>query len=405
MVSFASYAFNKSHAAAYAYLAYQTAYLKCHYKGSYMAALMSSVMGMTGKLAEYVSSCRSSGIEVCRPDVNRSMRGFSYTEGKMYFGLLAIKNVGTGLADAIIAERSKNGAYTGLQDFCERVSGRELNKKALENLIKSGALDGLGLNRRQMVENYENVLDVTGSAGIGIIEGQLNFLEAQDSAEMNMRIPFRPEYDAKKLLMMEKEATGMYISGSPLNEFRYISSLFHTKDISLAASGTGLRDGEKIKLLCSLQEKKLHVTKKGDRMCFMTLADDTGEIDAIMFPDLFAISSAKLTEERILLVNGRVSVKDDSISVICESVFTEEELPHLIGNMKLCIKTDSASMQVRPELVRLCESYPGTTGICFYLTDSRKTVVPKTKLSLEVTSRSYDELSAIYDSSRTGLIS
>ena len=405
MVSFASYAFNKSHAAAYAYLAYQTAYLKCHYKGAYMSALMSSVMGMTGKLAEYVSSCRSSGIEVCRPDVNRSMRGFTYTGGKMYFGLLAIKNVGTGLADSIVSERRKNGAFTGLQNFCERVNGRELNKKALENLIKAGALDGLGLNRRQMAENYENVLEVTGSAGSGVIEGQLNFLEAQETSGMSMHIPFKPEYDDKKLLLMEKEATGMYISGSPLSGCRYIASLFHTKNISDAANINSVKDGDQVKLLCTLQETKLHVTKKGDKMCFMTLSDDTGETDAVIFPDLYALSASKLTDERVLLISGRISVKDDSVSVICSSVFTEEELPHLISNMKLCIKTDSRSMAVAPELVRLCDRYPGTTKICYYLTDARKTVMPKNPLSIEITAQSYSELSAIYEHSQTGLIS
>ena len=147
MVSFASYAFNKSHAAAYAYLAYQTAYLKYHYRGIYMAALMSSVMGMSSKLSEYIDACRDYGIEILRPDINKSNKGFTFVDGKMYFGLLAIKNAGSGLADKIINEREENGAFFSLQDFCERIGGRELNKKALENLIKAGAFDGLGYRR------------------------------------------------------------------------------------------------------------------------------------------------------------------------------------------------------------------------------------------------------------------
>ncbi|MBQ4533867.1 MAG: DNA polymerase III subunit alpha, partial [Ruminococcus sp.] len=174
MISFASYAFNKSHAAAYAYLSYQTAYLKCHYNGIYMAALMSSVMSGAGKLAEYISSCRSSGINILPPDINRSIKGFRFENGKMYFGLLAIKNIGSGLAEKIIAERKLNGNYRGLQDFCERVGGRELNKKALENLIKAGAFDNLGLNRRQMLEYYETILEDCSSSSRGMIEGQLN---------------------------------------------------------------------------------------------------------------------------------------------------------------------------------------------------------------------------------------
>ena len=162
MVSFASYAFNKSHAAAYAYLAYQTAYLKCHYCGVYMSALMSSVMSSTDKLTEYINACKNYGIDIHRPDINRSMKGFTYKNGGIYFGLLAIKNAGSGLADRIISER-QHGDFKSLQDLCERLDCRELNKKALENIIKSGALDGLGLNRRQMLESYEMILDRAGS--------------------------------------------------------------------------------------------------------------------------------------------------------------------------------------------------------------------------------------------------
>ena len=236
MVSFASYAFNKSHAAAYAYLAYQTAYLKYHYKGIYMAALMSSVMSSAGKLAEYINSCRAGGIEIMRPDINKSMKGFTYSGNKMYFGLLAIKNAGSGLADRIIADRLMHGSFRSLQDFCERLEGRDLNKKALENLIKAGAFDGLGLNRRQMLDHYEMILEKVASGSRGVIEGQLNFLESDQTQDMNIKIPYMPDYNSKKLLAMEKEAAGMYLSGSPLSEYAYIASLMHTRSVSSVVS-------------------------------------------------------------------------------------------------------------------------------------------------------------------------
>jgi len=404
MISFASYAFNKSHAAAYAYLAYQTAYLKYHYKGLYMAALMSSVMGMTGKLSEYINVCRSEGIEICRPDVNRSMKNFTYIDDKMYFGLLAIKNVGAGLAERIISERALNGAYKGLQDFCERIDGRELNKKALENIIKAGALDGLGLNRRQMLENYEYMLTLTSSGNRGIIEGQLNFLEEQDTSQMNIRIPFKPDYEHKVLLAMEKEAAGMYISGSPLKEYGYISSLMHTQSISTILNGNGIKDGSKVKLLCTIQEKKLHVTRKGEKMCFLTLADDTGEIDALVFPDLYSAAASMLNEDSIVLAGGEISVKDDRLSVICGSLTDEASFSRITDNMKLCIKTTAKSASVPPELVRICEKYSGTTAVCFYLTDLKKTVMPKKQLTLSVTPQSAAELMQIFDISQVGLI-
>ena len=231
MVSFASYAFNKSHAAAYAYLAYQTAYLKCRYRGIYMAALMTSVVGISSKLAEYIASCRESGIEVCPPDINRSVKGFICSEKRMYFGLLAIKNTGSGLADKIIAEREKNGCFTGIQNFCERMNGHELNKKALENMIKAGAFDGLGLNRRQMLENYENLLEAAGSDRRSMIDGQLNFLADDSTDDNGIKIPYRPEYDTKKLFAMEKEATGMYLSGSPLDAYSWFGKLIHVRKI------------------------------------------------------------------------------------------------------------------------------------------------------------------------------
>ena len=404
MVSFASYAFNKSHAAAYAYLAYQTAYLKYHFCGEYMAALMSSVMGMTGKLAEYISATRSAGIEMHRPDVNMSTKNFRYSGRMMYFGLLAVKNVGSGLADRIIQERSVNGRYTGLQDFCERLSGRELNKKALENLIKAGALDGLGLNRRQMAENYDMIMDLTASGSRGIIDGQLNLLEAQDSSELNIRIPPRPEFERRKLLAMEKEAAGMYITGSPLDEFAYLASLMHTKRIAEISDTESVRDGEQVRLLCSITDRKLHTTKKGDKMSFLTVEDDTGETEAVVFPDLFAISAAKLAPERIIMISGKLSVKDDSVSVICGSIAAEEELGRMTENMKLCIKTASEKASVSPELVRICAKYPGNTPVCFYLTDRKKLVMPKNKLTLGISAQSSGELSELFGASQVGLI-
>lgn len=406
MISFASYAFNKSHAAAYAYLAYQTAYLKYHYRGIYMASLMSSVMGNTEKLTEYINVCRESGIEVLRPDVNVSMKGFAYADGKMYFGLLAVKNAGSALADKIISERNDNGRFTGLQDFCERMTGRELNKKALENLIKAGAFDGLGLNRRQMLDSFEMLHDMAVSGTHGVIEGQLNFLDSvPSSADTGVKIPYKPEFDFKKILNLEKEAAGMYLSGSPLTEYSYVSKLMHTKTIgSVNSISPHVRDGDSVKLLCILQNKKLHQTKKGDRMCFLGVADDTGEIRAVVFPELFAVCANRLNEDSVLLISGKISITDDSVTVICGSVTAETEFSHLIGNMKLCIKASSDKAAVSSELMSICEKYKGATPVCFYLTDMKKTVLPRNKPSLEINADSCNELFSLFDSSQIGLI-
>lgn len=404
MVSFASYAFNKSHAAAYAYLAYQTAYLKYHYRGIFMAALMSSVMGANTKLSEYIDSCRDYGIEILRPDINKSNKGFTYVEGKMYFGLLAIKNIGSGLADKIIIDREENGSFLSLQDFCERIDGRELNKKALENLIKAGAFDGLGLNRRQMLDFYETLIEIASSSSRDIIDGQLNFLEGTDTTQMNIRIPFKPEFDHKELLNFEKECTGMYLSGHPLTPYTWLGEIMHTKKIRELISYGEECDGKNVKILCFTDSIKIHVTKKGDKMCFVNIADETGEIEGIVFPDLFAISGQKLKTDSIIIVNGKISMKDDRVTVICGAITAESEFERLISNMKLCIKTLSTETVLRPELVNICSRYKGDTSVCCYLTDIKKTVVPRSKLSLKLSKTSYEELKQHFTSSQIGLI-
>ena len=404
MVSFASYAFNKSHAAAYAFLAYQTAYLKCHYRGVYMAALMSSVMGVTAKLSEYIASCQSSGIEVLRPDINRSMKGFTYEDGKMYFGLLAVKNAGSGLADCIIAERRKNGDFKGLQDFCERTDHRELNKKALENLIKAGAFDGLGLCRRQMLENYEMLLEVSAAGSKGVIEGQLDLFGGENSDEMNIKIPYLPEYPKRKLYAMEKEATGMYLTGDPLAESSYISQLMKCRSIASLQPDGGIRDGDSVRILCTVQEKKIHVTKKGDKMCFLSITDGTGEAEAVVFPEIYAVNAASLTEDSILYINGKVSFKENGASIVCSVLAPEKSFSRMASNMKLCIKTDRKQQESIGRLAEVCTRYPGDTQVCFYFTDVKKMAAPRRKMSVMINEASYRELTDIFPPEQIGLI-
>lgn len=404
MISFASYAFNKSHAAAYSYLSYQTAYLKYHYRGIYMACLMSSVMSVTSKLTEYINICKSAGIEIVRPDINKSMSNFAYTGGKMYFGLLAIKNIGSGLAEKIIKERNIHGKFNGLQDFCERMNVRELNKKALENLICSGAFDGLGLNRRQMLDNYEMILESAASGTRGVIEGQLNLLDAFGAQDdMNIKIPYAPEYDTRRLLAMEKEAAGMYLTGDPLSEFSYLTELMHTKFIKDINSLNGVKDGDEVRVLCTMQSNKIHITKKNEKMAFITIEDSTGELEGVVFPDLYAVSASRLKEGSILMVKGKISVKDESVTIVCGSVLAENDFNRNFSNMKLCIKTTSADTKI-DELKRVCTDFRGDTAICFYFTDVRKILMPKMRLSIEISSDSYRKITEIFNSKDVGLI-
>ncbi len=405
MVSFASYAFNKSHAAAYAYLSYQTAYLKCHYRGIYMSALMSSVMGNTAKLAEYISDSRAAGTAVVRPDINRSMKGFFYDSGKIYFGLLAIKNVGAGLAERIIAERESGGAYRSLQDFCERLQGRELNKKALENMIMAGAFDGLGLNRRQMIENYEMILDTVTNGSRGVIEGQLNFLDQAGAEDLDIKVTYRQEYDNRTLLNMEKEAAGMYLTGDPLSEYSYLGGLMHVTKAGQLTEEHGIKDGSAIRMLCIAESIREHITRSGDKMCFMVLADDTGETEAVMFPDLYAVVGRQIKPDSIVIVSGKASVKDDGVSVVCSYAAEESSFPQYIARQKLCIKADSGDSGVMSGIREVCGRYPGETEVIFYLTDQHKKVRPREKLTIRVCEESTEALGRVTEKSKIGLIS
>ena len=197
----------------------------------------------------------------------------------------------------------------------------------------------------------------------------------------------------------------MYLSGSPLSEYDYISKLMHTKTIgSVNSISADIKDGDNVKLLCILQNKKLHQTKKGDKMCFLSIADDTGEIRAVVFPELFAICANKLNDDSVLLISGKISVTDETVTVICGSVTAETEFARLTANMKLCIKTVSSGAAVSSELMKICQENKGTTPVCFYLTDLKKTVLPKNKLSLDINSDSYNELLKLFDASQIGLI-
>lgn len=405
MVSFGSYAFNKSHAAAYSYISYQTAYLKCHYFGEYMAAQLSSVISVTSKLGEYIDHCRKNGIKIVPPSVNKSMIGFAYSDGKMYFGLSAIKNTGAGLALRIIDEREKSGDYKSFQDFCERISGRDLNRKSVECMIKSGCFDGLGNNRRELVESYEQIMDAVSSGSGSVIEGQLNFLSDMTSVHSEIPIPQRAEYDYKVMLNLEREAAGMYLSGDPVDQYSYLAKLLRTPPIrEITSENSRFKDGEAVKLLCTIQDKKAHVTRKGDKMCFLTVSDSSGEVDAVVFPDLFAVSASRLCHDGVLLISGKISRKDESTSIVCDSIFSDLDFDRFISGKKICIKLHSSRLGDLTALEHLSAVHRGETRVCFYLTDIGKTVMPKKQISMKITSNSFKKLSELFSADNIGLI-
>ena len=404
MESFASYAFNKSHAAAYALVAYQTAYLKTHYFGDYMAALMTSVISETPKLMSYVEECRNAGVDVLPPDVNTGEWGFSYHDGQLRFGLLAIKGLGKGLIDRMVMERRKNGKFAGFVDFCRRMSACGMNKRILESLILSGALDRLDCNRRQMMLNYEFVMESVSGAMDAGIEGQMSlFGDGEISAEGDLQIAPAPDYEPLQKMQMERSATGLYLSGHPLESMAALAKLLRC--VSAAAMNEA-KDKTECSLMCMLQSIKKYRTKSGEDMAFVTLEDTSGEIEALVFPKLYSISAGRLLPDKVLYVSGQISRKDDENSLICGSILSEDDFPQMLRQRQLCIKIGSspeehAALQRLPEI---CRAYPGETEIVLYLTERRKYAAMKPLLRIEPSQALYEALCKLFRPEAIGLI-
>ena len=343
MEDFASYAFNKSHAAAYAKLSYQTAYLKCHFPREYMSALISSVLGMSGKVAEYMEECNRLRIAVLPPHVNKSESGFIVTEGDIRFGLLAIKNVGRTLIERIVAERTENGPYRSFYNFCQRLQGRDLNRRAVESLVKSGALDELGYNRREMFTGIPRVLEALDSASRRNVEGQIGFFDLPVQAGSNEPVlEHMEDFSLADRLEMEKEAAGMYLTGNPLDEYRDLY-----RNPSLASIGGILRsaeegegpyaDGQQVTVFGRISRLKKKLSKNNTAMAFVTLEDISGTMEVLVFPNVYSAFAGMLQEGQILRIFGRLS-------------FTEEQEPKLVCDRVAGIpsREETASAQRPP---------------------------------------------------------
>ena len=325
MISFASYAFNKSHAACYAYVAFQTAYLKCHYPHEFMAALLTSVLDNTAKVIEYTSECQRIGIKVLPPDINVSRGGFTVDGESIRFGLNAVKSVGRNLIDAVVKDR-KNRPYRGLYDFCKRLHGNELNRRALENLVKAGAFDALEPTRRGMIDSAEGVLKSVETDARQNLEGQMDLFGMMGGEEEQVatdyKIPNTPEYPASELLKMEKEVSGLYLSGHPLDAYRPQIRQISTCTIADLQGEEARRfDNQNVTILCTVVKNKIMTTKSNTLMAFTTVEDLTGTMELLIFPRVLAECRAALQENAVVVANGRVSVKEEEAArLIVEGV-------------------------------------------------------------------------------------
>ena len=333
MIDFAKYAFNKSHAAAYAVVAYQTAYLKYYHPVEYMAALMTSVIDNPGKVAEYIYSCRQMGIKILPPDINRGVGNFSVDNGNIRYGLAAIKSIGRPVIESIIEERKLRGEFKNLKDFIERLSGKEVNKRTVENFIKSGAFDSLKGTRKQLMMIYIRVMDQVNQEKKYSMTGQMSLFDIVDEEqkkEFEITLPDVGEYQKETLLAFEKEVLGVYLSGHPLEEYEEkwrnnISATTQDFQLDEETGVTKVRDGAKEIIGGMITSKTIKYTKKNQTMAFITIEDLMGTVEVVIFPRDYEKNQQYLQEDSKVFVKGRVSEEDDNASkLICEEIIPFE---------------------------------------------------------------------------------
>ena len=322
ILDFASYAFNKAHAVCYAIVAYRTAYMKRHHPQQYMAALLTSVLDNSNKVAEYIAECRELGIKLLPPDVNESGANFTVAGENLRYGLVAIKGIGWGAINGLVAERESGGLFKSFEDFCRRMSGRELNRRAVENLIKAGAFDSMGYKRRALVQICGAVIDSISQAARDNISGQMDLFgnpdEGGEARPVSIPIPDIEEFSARERMAMEKETTGLYLTGHPMDEYRAAVKKIGASPIGAVmndfAAEDGPRsfaDGQYITVAGVVAGARTRPTKNNSLMSYITLEDDTGAMEVIAFQRVLDQSSMFIKDNAALIVRGRISVRDE----------------------------------------------------------------------------------------------
>ena len=372
MIDFAKYAFNKSHAAAYAVVSYQTAWLKYYYPVEFMAALMTSVIDNPGKVSEYIYTCRQLGIEILPPDINKGEGSFSVDNGNIRYGLAAIKSIGRPVIDAIIAERNARGEFKNLKDFIERLSGKEVNKRTIESFIKSGAFDSLGGTRKQFMVIYVKILDQVNQERKYSMTGQLSLLDMVDDdqkAEFDIPLPPVGEYEKETKLAFEKEVLGIYLSGHPMEEYeekwkKNISRTTLDFQLDEETGRTKVHDGAREIVGGIITSKTIKYTKNNQTMAFIMLEDLAGSVEVVIFPKVYEKNQQYLNEESKVFVKGRVSEEDEAASkLICESIVPFEQTKR---ELWLQYADKEAYLSKEKELLELLKDSDGSDSVVIY---------------------------------------
>ncbi|MGQ0811950.1 MAG: DNA polymerase III subunit alpha, partial [Nitrospiraceae bacterium] len=361
---FAGYGFNKSHAAAYAVVCYQTAYLKAYYPMEFMAALMTTDMGNTDKIVGYFTECRDLGIKVLGPDINESQKHFAVADGSIRFGLAAIKNVGEGAVDSVIAIRNATGRFRSFFDFCRRVDLHKVNKRMLEGLIKAGAFDSTGARRSQLIAVLDQAVEDGAAAQRERELGQTSIFGEDITGTGSMAdpaLPHVPEWDQGQLLKCERELTGFYITAHPLARYEAALRTFATTTTSGVVDAS---DGREVKLCGVISTVKMMLTKKGDRMAYFTVEDLHGTIEIIAFPDFFKTYAEVLAPERVVRVTGTVDRGDKGTKLRGIKIELLAELQtRAITRINIRVGDSSEAARQLPLLQQVLQRHPGATSV------------------------------------------
>ena len=409
MIDFAKYAFNKSHAAAYAVVSYQTAYLKYYYPVEFMAALMTSVIEMPNKVSEYIQVCRQMNIRILPPDVNSGIYGFSVDNGAIRYGLSAIKSVGRPVIEALVEERENRGPYLSLKDFIQRLTG-VVNKRAIENFIKAGAVDCLEGNRRQKMTVYAQIVDSIAQDKKNTVAGQMSlfdFAEEDVKKDFEIRMPDVGEYDKDTLLSYEKEVLGIYLSGHPLERYSsMMEKMISAKTTDFQADEEGgiprITDGQKVIVGGMIADKTIKYTKTNKVMAFFTLEDLVGTVEVVVFPRDYEKWQKYLNEDARVFVQGHVDAGDDRASkLILEKVRSFDEMPKEVW---IQFKDRDDYGKNEEELLRNLRSVPGNSSVVIYLKDVNAMKRLPAGYHVQITDSWTEEMKEKYGSSNVKVV-
>jgi len=389
MIDFAKYAFNKSHAAAYAVVSYQTAYLKYYYPVEYMAALLTSVISNAGKVSEYIQVAKEMGIQILPPDINKGEVNFSVSDNAIRYALTAIKSVGRPVIESIVEEREARGPFTNLNDFIVRMADKDVNKRAVENFIKAGAFDSLGGTRKQFLSIYVQAMDRVHKDKKNSMAGQVTLFDLagdEEKESFEIALPDVGEFNKELLLTFEKEVLGVYISGHPLESYlsllkKYATKIttdFYREESAEGEKGVGpaddgsikVRDDERVTIGGMITEKRVKYTKSNQMMAYVMLEDLVGSVEVIMFPKAFEKYSAKVAEDAKVFISGRVQIEDEKdAKLICESVESFTDKPRKLW-IKLRNKEEHDALEV--EIRQLLSDSDGRDEVVIYLAEEKQ---------------------------------